>query len=242
IDVIASGPSVPDTTTFNDAIKILKKFGIYEKIPLSVINYLENGLKDSNLETPKLNNECFNNVHNYIVGSVKSAAEETISLLEKEGFEANYFSNEISGEASKFGISLYTIISQKFKDISPKKFALIGTGELTVTIKGNGIGGRNQEMLLSFLDVIKEKEIPYEFLVISANLDGIEGNSEAMGALIDNFTLDQINIKDIKLKNYLENNNSNKFFKIVETEIVTGPTGCNVNDLLIVLLQIREDI
>ncbi len=244
LDSIASGPSVPDTTTFNDAIEILKKYRIYDKIPISVINYLEEGLLDDKLETPKLNDECFNNVHNYIVGSVKSAAEEAISLLEKEGFELTYFSNEISGEASKFGKSLYMIISQKsngkIENKSSGKLALIGTGELTVTIKGKGIGGRNQEMLLSFLDFVKEKEIPYEFLIVGANLDGIEGNSEAMGALIDNFVLDQIYKKDINLKTYLENNNSNKFFKIVETEIVTGPTGCNVNDLLFVLLQRKE--
>ncbi|MHA2038099.1 MAG: MOFRL family protein, partial [Promethearchaeota archaeon] len=83
----------------------------------------------------------------------------------------------------------------------------------------------------------KEKQVPFEFLIVGANLDGIEGNSEAMGALIDNFVLNQINKKSLEIKNYLESNNSNNFFKSVETEIITGPTGCNVNDLLIVLLQ-----
>ncbi|MHA2181999.1 MAG: glycerate kinase type-2 family protein, partial [Promethearchaeota archaeon] len=245
IDVIASGPSVPDTTTFNDAIEVLKKFNIYEKIPISVINHLEEGLIDNNLENPKLNNECFNNVHNYIIGSVKSAAEEAISLLEKKAFETECLPKEMVGEAGKFGKSLYYLISQKHKEIYTVnvtgKFALIGTGELTVTIKGKGIGGRNQEMLLSLLDYMKEKDIPYEFLIVGANLDGIEGNSEAMGALIDNMVLNKINKQDINLKNYLESNNSNKFFKVVKTEIVTGLTGCNVNDLLIVLLQIRKD-
>ena len=244
LDSIASGPSVPDTTTFNDAIEVLKKYDIYEKIPMSVINHLEEGLLDDNKETPKFNDECFNNVHNYIVGSVKTAVEEVISFLDIQGFEAFYFSNEIVGEAEKFGKSLYNIISHKFKETSKKntfgKFALIGTGELTVTIKGKGIGGRNQEMLLSFLDFIKEREIPYEFLVMGANLDGIEGNSEAMGALIDNYVLYQINKKEIDLRNYLENNDSNSFFKLVETEIITGPTGCNVNDLIIILLQFKK--
>ncbi|MHA2089204.1 MAG: glycerate kinase type-2 family protein [Promethearchaeota archaeon] len=192
LDSIASGPSVPDTTTFTDVVDILKKFNIKEKIPPSIINHIEKGLLDNNLETPKSNSDCFNNVHNYIVGSVKSAVEEV---------------------------------------------TLIGTGELTVTIKGKGIGGRNQEMLLSFLDSVKEKQVPFEFLIVGANLDGIEGNSEAMGALIDNFVLNQINKKSLEIKNYLESNNSNNFFKSVETEIITGPTGCNVNDLLIVLLQ-----
>lgn len=245
LDSIASGPSVPDTTTFSDAVEILKKYNVYKKIPIPVINHLEEGLIDVNLETPKLNDECFNNVYNYVVGSVKSAVEEVISFLDLEGFESLYFSNDIIGEAVKFGKSLYDLVSQKVKETSVKstsgKFALIGTGELTVTIKGKGIGGRNQEMLLSFLDLIKEREIPYRFVLIGANLDGIEGNSEAMGGLIDNFVLKQINKKGIKLGKYLENNDSNRFFKLVETEIITGPTGCNVNDLLILLLNIRKE-
>jgi len=202
---------------------------------------LEEGLLDDNIETPKFNDECFNNVHNYIIGSVKSAVEEVISFLDKQGFETSYFSNEIAGEAEKFGKSVYSIISQKFKETSKEntsgKFAFVGTGELTVTIKGKGIGGRNQEMLLSFLDFIKEREIPHEFLIMGTNLDGIEGNSEAMGALIDNNVLKLVNENEIDIRNYLENNDSNSFFKLVETEIVTGPTGCNVNDLLIILLQ-----
>ena len=244
LDSIASGPSVPDNSTFNDAVEVLNKYGIYEKIPLSVINHLEEGLLENSIENPKFNDECFYNVHNYMVGSVKAAVEEVISFLDMEGFEPIYFSNEIVGEAEKFGKSLYKIISQKLKETSREnssgKFALIGTGELTVTIKGKGIGGRNQEMLLSFLDFIKDREIPYEFLIMGANLDGIEGNSEAMGALIDNYVLYQINKKDINVSNYLKNNDSNRFFKLVETEVVTGPTGCNVNDLLIILLQFKK--
>ncbi|GAF67871.1 unnamed protein product, partial [marine sediment metagenome] len=194
LDVIASGPSVPDTTTFSDAIETLKKFSIYEKIPLSVINHLEEGLIDNNLETPKLNNECFTNVHNYIVGSVKSAAEEVKNFLKKEGFDVEYFSSDIMGEAKDYGILLNNNILQMIGDSALHnenfKKALIGTGELTVTIQGDGIGGRNQEMLLSFLNQIKIEE--FNFLIMGANLDGIEGNSEAMGALIDNFVLTQI--------------------------------------------------
>lgn len=245
LDTIASGPSVPDTTTFNDAVYVLKKYGIYETIPLAVRNHLEEGLLNALLETPKINDECFINVHNYIVGSVKFAVEEVITFLDIQGFETHYFSNEIIGEAVEFGRSLYNVISQKLEESSrgntSSKFALIGTGELTVTIKGKGIGGRNQEMLLGFLDYMKEREIPYKFLILGANLDGIEGNSEAMGALIDNFVLNQIKKNDINIGDYLENNNSNRFFKLVETEIVTGPTGRNVNDLVMVLLQIKKN-
>ncbi len=244
LDSIASGPTVPDSSTFYDAIEVLKKYNVFEKIPLSVKNHLENGLIDVNLENPKLNDICFNKVHNYLIGSVKNAVEEVTSFLVMQGFKTNYFSNEIHGEAIEFGGLLHNIIAQNLNEISKDdaldKFALIGTGELTVTIKGKGIGGRNQEMLLSFLDDMGERDIPYEFLIISANLDGIEGNSEAMGALIDNYVSNQIKKNLIDTKKYLENNDSNSFFKLVGTEIVTGSTGCNVNDLLIVLLQLRK--
>jgi hydroxypyruvate reductase/glycerate 2-kinase len=244
LDSIASGPTVPDSSTFNDAIDVLSKYNIYDKIPMSIKSHLEKGSIDDNLENPKINDVCFNKVHNYIIGSVKTAVEEVISFLVMEGFKTNYFSNEIGGEAAEFGEWLHHTIAQKFNEFSKddvsERFALIGTGELTVTIKGKGIGGRNQEMLLSFLDFIEEREFPHEFLIIAANLDGIEGNSEAMGALIDDYVLNHIQKTKINTKKYLENNDSNSFFKLVETEIITGPTGCNVNDLLIVLLQVKK--
>lgn len=238
LDSIASGPTVPDTSTFQDAVEVLKRYNIYNKVPTSVVLHLEKGLRDNRLETPKINDACFNNVYNYLVGSVKFAVEAVMSFLELEGFKVIYFSDGIIGEAAKFGESLFDIIRQSIMENLSNKLALIGSGELTVTIKGKGIGGRNQEMLLGFLDSIRKKEISYEFVMIGANLDGIEGNSNAMGALIDNVILDQIRKEDINIRSYLENNNSNSLFRILETDIVTNPTGCNVNDLLLVLVRI----
>ncbi len=238
LDSIASGPTVPDKSTFSEAIEIFKKYNIFKSIPASVKNTLERGINTEELENPKPSDICFNNVHNYLIGSVSSAAEEIRSYLRERDFEVDYFSNEITGEAQDFGRKLYQILNQKIKEkINQDKIALIGTGELTVTIKGNGIGGRNQEMLLAFLDFIKEKRIHNDFLIIAANLDGIEGNSEAMGALVDNVTLSQTNRKKIDTKKYLDNNDSNSFFKALKSEIISGPTGCNVNDILIILVE-----
>ncbi len=114
---------------------------------------------------------------------------------------------------------------------------MIGTGELTVTIKGNGIGGRNQEMLLSFLNYAKDKNLNADFLILGVNLDGIEGNSKAMGALIDKNVFNQIDEISFELNEFLKNNNSNRFFKVVQYEIITGLTGCNVNDLILILIS-----
>jgi len=244
LDSIASGPTVPDLTTFNEAIHILEKYKILNKIPTSTKNILEQGLNNEKLENPKPNDACFDNVHNYLIGSVKSAAEEAISYLESLNYNVHYFSNEIIGEAHEFGNILYQMIKKeeiKKKYIEKKsKIALIGTGELTVTIKGNGIGGRNQEMLLSLLLSMKNDPFLDRFVVIAANLDGIEGNSEAMGAIVDTYTLTQVDSKNLNLQEYLDNNDSNGLFKILRSEIITGPTGCNVNDLIIVLFSCKE--
>jgi len=240
LDSIASGPTVPDKSTFKDALKILTHYNLLEKIPSSVKAHLKKGVEDKNLENPKPNDECFNKIHNYLIGSVVTAVQEIKSYLNENTFEVTYFSNEIIGEAKEFGKSIHSIISQYIErsldQNKSEKIALIGTGELTVTIRGNGIGGRNQEMLLGFLNYIKNKKLNINFLIIGANLDGIEGNSKAMGALVDNFVLEQMLSNNIDSKKYIVNNNSNQFFKKLGAELITGPTGCNVNDLVLILL------
>jgi len=172
---------------------------------------------------------------------VSLAAQEVKAFLIKRGFEVKYFSNNIIGEAKEFGKTVYNITTQdgieRLDKYKIEKIALIGTGELTVTIKGTGIGGRNQEMLLSFLNNVKDKNFDNNFLIIGANLDGIEGNSKAMGALVDNYVLEQMVFKKIDPEKYLENNDSNRFFQKLGVEIITGPTGCNVNDIILILLS-----
>jgi glycerate-2-kinase len=240
LDSIASGPTTSDPTTYKDAIEIIRKYKIYNKVPGSVLKHLQEGNLNGELETPKPNDACFNNVHNYLIGSVIFAANEINSYLRDQSFTVDYFSKDIVGEATEYGTLLYNILSNKLNDKIKyekiSKIALIGTGELTVTIKGDGIGGRNQEMLLSFLDNIKNQEIYYSFLIIAVNLDGIDGNSTAMGALVDNFVVNQTRKKNINLKNYLESNDSNSFFKMIKSEIISGQTGCNVNDLVLILV------
>jgi hydroxypyruvate reductase/glycerate 2-kinase len=241
LDSIASGPTVGDTTTFKDAEEVLRKYNLLEKIPSSVRSIIESGLIDNKLETPKPGNQCFKNIDNYLIGSVKTAVEEISEFLKSKGYEINYFSDKITGEAEQFGISLYNIITQEienqFRKGNVNKFALIGTGELTVTIKGRGVGGRNQEMLLSFLNQLVDQELKYYFIVMGVNLDGIEGNSEAMGALVDNQVLVKTQQKRIDLRKLLIENDSNTFFKEIGCELISGPTGCNVNDLVFVIIQ-----
>jgi len=241
LESIASGPTIPDLTTFKESHSVLEKYKLSFKVPSSVKQLIERGLNDSTLNKPLDQPNYFKNVHNYLIGSVDSSVKEVSNYLKGLNFAVDYFSNEIVGEAAVFGTELYDFISHKLLPYIEKsknqKIALIGTGELTVTIKGKGIGGRNQEMLLYFLNEIKNKNIDYNFLIIGVNLDGIEGNSKAMGALVDNVLLTQIIKNKISLESYLKNNNSNSFFRILNREIITGATGINVNDLLLILID-----
>ncbi len=161
--------------------------------------------------------------------------------MKQNNIEVRYIQEKIKGEAREYGVNLFKIISQfieeNAKKVKTDKFALIGTGELTVTIKGGGIGGRNQEMLVSFLNSIKNKEINYNFLILAVNLDGIEGNSEAMGAIVDNYTIKKFKDMNLNPLAFLKNNDSNTFFKMLNDEIITGYTGINVNDLTIGILS-----
>jgi len=238
LDSIASGPTVPDLTSYRDTKEILLKYNLMEKLPLAIKDLIEKGLKNPQIETPKEGDECFNNVSNYLIGSIDSAVKPIIEFLKDHSFKTKYFSNKIIGEAKEFGKSLFELVSSEIRiEKKNSRFALIGSGELTVTIKGDGIGGRNQEMLLSFLDMLLNHPLNRNYLLIGANLDGIEGNSKAMGALIDNEVVKQVSNQKIDINKYLNNNDSNTFFKKFKLEIITGSTGCNVNDLILVLIS-----
>jgi glycerate-2-kinase len=241
LDSIASGPTVPDSTSYRDTLEILKHYSLIEKIPQSIIKVIQSGMQDIKLENPKKGDVCFDNTHNYLIGSVKSAVIELQNHLKDNNYWVKYFSDQISGEARIFGKNLIEImLSVINSEIKVQKVALIGTGELTVTINGTGIGGRNQEMLLSFLETIEDSNFQYKFMIIGANLDGIEGNSEVMGALIDNVVLSRVKKERLRTSSYLENNDSYNFFNQMNTTLETGPTGCNVNDLILILIEIER--
>jgi glycerate 2-kinase len=241
LDSIASGPTIPDLTSFDDAYQILLKFNLLDSIPMSVKKVIIEGTKNPQLENPSKNDPFFDNVHTYLIGSVELSVEEVSNYLRKYNFEIDYFSKEISGEAADFGKNLYYLITKKLreypKEAKKSRIAMIGTGELTVTLRGKGIGGRNQEMLLNFLNTIKGEKVNYNFFVIGCNLDGIEGNSKAMGAIVDNHLLSETIKNNIDIDSYLRSNNSNAFFKLTNGEIITGPTGINVNDFLLILVE-----
>ena len=241
LDSIASGPTVPDLTTFSDAYQVLSKYNLLDRIPMTVKEVIMEGVKNPQLENPSKNDPIFENIHTYLIGSVEISVKEVSDYLRNYNFEIDYFSSEISGEAADFGKHLYDLITEKLREYSKvskkSRIAMIGTGELTVTLRGKGIGGRNQEMLLNFLKTINSEKIDYNFFVLGCNLDGIEGNSKAMGAIVYNTLLMETIKNNVNIEDYLKNNNSNAFFNLLNGEIFTGPTGVNVSDIILILLE-----
>ena len=203
IDVISSGPTVMDPTTVNDAKKIQKKYSL-PNLPL--------------IETPK--NKLIN-VSNILLITNIYAAEAMKKKAESLGYKVKILTTQLKGDAKAMGKKLSNLIK-------PNQ-ALIATGETTVKVKGNGLGGRNQELVLSACRFIKNG------VIISCSTDGVDFIPESAGGIIDENTIIKADKLQLKIKDFLDNNDSYNFLRKVNGVIKTGKTGTNVGDLLLVL-------
>ncbi len=226
---IASGPTYPDSTSFVDCKKILEKYNIYSKLPDSVRKILSDGIKKIIPETPKKENFVFDKVHNFIVANNKTACDAAKEKAEKLGYKVIILTTHLNGEAKTVGKFLVEKAKNYYSN--SKKIMFISGGETTVTIKGNGKGGRNQEMVLSAINELKGSDVVFA----SVGTDGIDGNSDAAGAIADSFSFEQASSKNFDPDVFLEDNNSYAFFKKIGALIFTGSTGTNVMDLQIIV-------
>lgn len=235
LDVIASGPTSPDRTTFRDALDVLEKYDIMGRAPGSVVALLEDGMHGAVRETPKEDNAVFKGVENIIVGSngaaLEAAARESGSL----GLKTEIISSEISGEARTVGKEL---AGRALKLKSPGSAGLpaciIAGGETTVTVKGRGLGGRNMELALSFAMETAGVE---GITLLSAGTDGTDGPTDAAGAIVDGTTVVRAKATGIVPSDYLNNNDSYHFFEKSGGLFITGPTGTNVMDIQVVVVR-----
>ncbi|MDA8214660.1 MAG: glycerate kinase [Nitrospiraceae bacterium] len=234
LDVIASGPTAPDKTTYNHAIGVLEKYKLTEKAPESVINMLGNGAKGLIPETPKDDNPVFEKVENIIIGSNIKALEAAKTKAESLGFKPEIISSEITGEARDVGKWLADIARSKRSNSSNRLNCLISGGETTVTVKGNGMGGRNMELALAFA---MEIECVEGITLLSAGTDGTDGPTDAAGAIVDGQTVKKAKTTGLNPEEYLNNNDSYNFFKKIDELLVTGPTGTNVMDIQIMVIE-----
>ena len=227
IEFIASGPTAPDTTTFEDAKNILIKYDLWNKVPESVKRIINMGLKGELSETPKPGDEVFNRVKNVIVANNSLACESAKRKAEKLGYKAKILSTTLTGEARKVG----KFLVKKAMDELTEKEIMVAGGETTVRVRGKGKGGRNQEMVLSTIEMLKDSSLVFA----SFATDGVDGNSDAAGAIADSYTLERSRDKGMRYEEYLENNDSYHFFKNLNDLLITGPTGTNVMDVQILL-------
>ena len=228
---IGSAPLYYDPSTYKDAYTILKKHNIFDDLPQNVKKVIEKGIKGEIKETPKKENP---NIKHYIIGSNIDALKKIKEKAEKN-IKTYIMTSQLKGEArevAKAVVSIGKEVKRSSNPFDPPVCLLFG-GETTVTVKGNGKGGRNQELCLSALIEIKDTK---NIVLLSGGTDGIDGNSEDAGAVIDSSSYEKAKKMGLDPYKYLENNDSNSFFTKIGDSIKTGYTGTNVMDITIMVI------
>lgn len=227
LESIASGPTAPDPTTFNDALQVLKKYDLLDKVPRSVRERLERGGE----ENPKPGDVVFNKVKNVIVASNRIALEAAQKKAREYGYETIILTSSMRGEARDVGRAFARLGKEILHAIESRdtKRMIIAGGETTVTVRGKGKGGRNCEFVLGAL-----LELEKGITILSFGTDGIDGNTDAGGAIADCHVFAKEAVE------YLANNDSYSYFKKHRGLIFTGPTGTNVGDIVLLAVSRKE--
>ncbi len=238
IDAIASGPTAPDPTTYHDVELVLKKYDLWFQIPKNARRVITHGLSGSIPETPKRKNKVFRRVQNVIVGNNRASCLAAASAMTKAGYRTQVLSIQITGEAREVGRIFGSIVRDIRENSLPfaPPAALIAGGETTVTVRGKGKGGRNQELALAAAVKISGS---YGVVVGSFATDGIEGRTNAAGAVADGSTITRSLRLRMDPEEFLRNNDSYRYFSKLKDLVITGPTGTNVNDIAILAADRR---
>jgi hydroxypyruvate reductase len=234
LDVIASGPSVPDSSTYTDCRKIFEKYNILDELPDIVVKHIEAGINCQIPETPKMGDPAFEKVENVIVGSNFEAISAAKKKAESLGYKTLVLSSMIEGE-TKHVAHVHGAIAREILKTghpAPTPACILSGGETTVTITGSGLGGRCQEFALAAALDISEND---NIVILCGGTDGNDGPTDAAGAVVDSDTITRATAMDLDPYEYLANNDSYHFFKIMDDLFITGPTNTNVMDLRIIL-------
>ncbi|MBN2264920.1 MAG: DUF4147 domain-containing protein, partial [Candidatus Aminicenantes bacterium] len=240
LGTIASGPTHWDASTFADARSILECYGLWDGASALVRARIEDGQAGRVPETLKEGDPVFGRVATLVVGDNMTALRAAKHEAEKRGFEAIFLSSSDSGEARRTAAGYAAFVTELACSASslPRPLCLLAGGELTVTVKGRGRGGRNTEFVLAaIVDLDKAGISGLDWLILSLGTDGIDGPTGAAGAWADPKTIRTARALGLNPADYLEDNDSYGFFKQTGNLIVTGPTGTNVMDLRLFLLR-----
>jgi len=236
LDVIGSGLTAPDPSTFAEATSVIDRYGLWKRIPASVRARLEGGRAGKFPETPKPSDPLFDTVQNLVVGSSRLALTAAAEEANRLGYKPLILSSTMQGETREVARVHAEILREVRNSGSPlaPPACLLSGGETTVTVRGSGKGGRNQEFALSAAIAIEGLR---DVLVASAGTDGTDGPTDAAGARADGGTMRRAEALGYDLRDHLERNDSYSVFEALGDLIKTGPTGTNVMDVHLLLAR-----
>ncbi len=234
LDVIGSGPTVGDRSTFADAVGVLKRRAVWEECPATVRERLERGARGEIEETPKPGDAVFERVRNVIVGGNRLAMDAAAGKARELGYRTLILSTMVDGEAREAARFHAAVAKEIAASGHPAKrpACVLSGGETTVTVRGKGLGGRNQEFALAAAMEIDGVE---DVAIFSAGTDGTDGPTDAAGAIADGETMERARALGMEAREYLESNDSYRFFERLGDLVKTGPTGTNVMDVRMVM-------
>jgi len=235
LSAIASGPTVPDPTTYQDAVAILKRHRIWQAVPQRVRQHLDRGCQGLSSETPKPGSSLFRRVHHHIVANNAAAVTAVASAAREAGLRTLVHTPALTGEAREAGRRFGVLARNIVREGKPlrRPCCVVAGGETTVTVTGKGTGGRAQEFAaaaaLEIAGLVK-------VWVVAIGTDGTDGPTDAAGAVIDGNTVSRSQRILVDLKGALKRHNTYPALKRLHQLIITGPTGTNVNDLYLLLV------
>ena len=232
LEAIGSAPLYFDRSSYGDTQRILKKYGLWETAPASVREVVEAGLSGGIAETPK---EPSPLLDHFLIGRNLKLLEKAKERAEALGIPARIMTTRLRGEAREVARALIALGEEiaATGHPFPAPVCLLFGGETTVTLKGEGMGGRNQEMALAALGEFKGDP---RLLFLSAGTDGIDGHSDAAGAVVDRQSWEEAARQGLKIDDYLARNDSYHFFQATGDLLMTGPTGTNMMDMTALLI------
>lgn len=240
LDVIASGPTVPDRTTFHDALRVIHKYALEDRIPAGVFSILHMGRAGIVPDTPKRFDDP-GRVRSIIIGSIGRSLAAAAARARELGYRTEIVTPELQGEAREAAKMLAGRARDALRGLPPDGgMCLLSGGETTVTVRGTGTGGRNQELALAFaLEIEGNRGIT----LLSAGTDGTDGPTDAAGAIVDGSTAGKARSVGLSPEAHLSNNDSYTFFSKLDAvtggqhHLKTGPTGTNVMDIQLILIE-----
>jgi hydroxypyruvate reductase len=231
LDAIASGPTVPDASTFEHAWQVVERFELEDELPEGVVAHIRAGVAGERYETPKQGSQAFEKTTVTVIGDCATAAEAALEQAREEGLDAAILTTTLEGEAREVGVvcaSLAREVRDHHRPIEPPA-CLILAGETTVTLRGDGTGGRNQELALSAARALAGEA---DILVATLATDGTDGPTDAAGAIIDGETVERGQQTGLDAVDHLRRNDAYPFLEATGELLLTGPTNTNVNDLV----------